>query len=548
MPEIHVDLPEESLLSNVAGLVALDSLEKNSLKREQREKNLKRRLANQILNSLDFNTILETAINEVRNLISVECCQFLWYHSDTDPPQLEPIRHICKLKRLCSRCAPPKTAWLPIIARLLLAQNILRIDDVDRDRLLDSESRKALRAKGIKSILAIVIQFNSGQIGVLCCEHRHRVHIWDDREVELLQEIADSLAIAIDRARLYEKSQKAAQIARSQAAKMQRALTELASTQAQLIQTEKMSSLGQLVAGVAHEINNPINFISANLHPLRQYTENLLDLLRLYERYYSEPVAEIRELRSAIDLEFVRDDFPKLIDSLDMGSSRIRDIVQSLRTFSRVDESDMKFVDLHQGIDSTLLILQNRLKTNIQVLKEYGTLPLVECYPSQLNQVLMNIIANAIDSLESRLAIETLEESFASPDRATAKSATSPQIRIATQVLPNGWISIGIADNGIGISEKVSSKLFDPFFTTKPIGKGTGLGLSISYQIITQKHKGKISCHSTPGKGAEFHIEIPIQQLAVTSVSKTSKQRDAICFGCHEQTSCQVSVSDCDRH
>lgn len=539
MKKLQIHSPVKHFVTQMDSSRNSQSLEYSTIERERREKLLKRRLANQILNSLDFSTILETAINEIRSLIRVECCQFSWYRSDLDPPIFEPIRHICHLKKVCSRCQPITASPLSFLERILLEKHILRIDDVDRDRLLDPKSRKALQSKGIKSLLAIVISLNSGEIGVLSCEHRHRKHIWRDREVELLQGIADGLAMAIDRSRLYEASQKAANNARLQASKMQKALTELASTQAQLIQTEKMSSLGLLVAGVAHEINNPINFIYGNLNPIREYTRDLLALLQLYEKHYPHPIAEIQDLKDEIDLNFVRDDFPKLVDSMAVGSTRIRDIVQSLRTFSRVDEADMKFADLHQGIDSTLLILQNRLRSKIEVVKNYGDLPLVECYPGQLNQVFMNIFINAIDALE---------EFWSHRSVSSEQSAASPTIEIATQVLPNNWISIRIADNGMGMSEKVRSKLFDPFFTTKPIGKGTGLGLSISYQIIAKKHQGKLSCGSVPGKGSEFHIEIPIQQAASVSVAEASKHRDAICFGCHDRTSCHVSVSECDRH
>ncbi|MDZ8025374.1 MAG: ATP-binding protein [Nostoc sp. DedQUE11] len=281
------------------------------------------------------------------------------------------------------------------------------------------------------------------------------------------------------------------------------ALTQLKNTQAQLIQTEKMSSLGQLVAGVAHEINNPVNFINGNIIHAKEYIQQLLELLQLYQKEYPDPTPVIRSAIGANELEFITEDLKKLLDSMKMGSERISDIVISLRNFSRLDEAEIKTVDIHSGIESTLLILQNRLKIqsnhpSIEIIKEYGQLPLVECYAGQLNQVLMNILTNAIDALENLSFIN---------------QPGNRQIFIRTFVLNCNWIAIEIADNGRGMLPEVQKRVFDPFFTTKPVGKGTGLGMSISYQIITEKHQGRLSCISSPGAGAKFIIEIPIQQI-----------------------------------
>jgi signal transduction histidine kinase len=280
-------------------------------------------------------------------------------------------------------------------------------------------------------------------------------------------------------------------------------LQELKQTHTQLVQSEKMSSLGQLVAGVAHEINNPINFIHGNLVPAHAYTQDLLNLIELYQQEYPQPTKPIQAEIEEIDLDFLKGDLPKLLDSMSVGSTRIREIVKSLRNFSRLDEAEFKAVDVHEGLESTLLILQNRFKEKseypeIQVVKEYGDLPPLNCYPGQLNQVFMNIFVNAIDALEEHNQQRSLKEAETNPS----------QIRVQTEVVRE-WVRITIADNGPGMTEAVKSKLFDPFFTTKPVGKGTGLGLSISYQIITEKHLGKLDCHSTLGKGTEFVIEIP---------------------------------------
>ncbi|WP_427157737.1 PAS domain S-box protein [Aliinostoc sp. HNIBRCY26] len=286
-----------------------------------------------------------------------------------------------------------------------------------------------------------------------------------------------------------------------QAESLENTVRELQLTQAQLIQSEKMSSLGNMVAGVAHEINNPVNFIHGNLIPASEYAQDLLRLVGLYQIYYPYPPEEIQETLIDIEFDFLKEDLVKLLKSMRVGTQRIREIVLSLRNFSRLDEAEFKDVDIHEGIDSTLMILHNRLKSKpdhpeILVIKEYGELPLVECYPGQLNQVFMNILSNAIDALESLCMSE------------------QGQITIRTEVIHSNWVRISIADNGTGIPATVVSKLFDPFFTTKSVGKGTGLGLSISYQIVVDKHKGKLYCHSEPGNGAEFVIEIPITQAA----------------------------------
>ncbi|MEH1951536.1 MAG: PAS domain S-box protein [Nostoc sp.] len=305
---------------------------------------------------------------------------------------------------------------------------------------------------------------------------------------------------------------------RQQAEELKVALRELQNTQTHLIQTEKMSSLGQLVAGVAHEINNPVNFIYGNLTPAKEYTQDLLSLLQLYQSHYPEPVLEIQDFVEQIELDFLKLDFPQIINSMKVGADRIREIVLSLRTFSRLDEAEMKAVDIHEGIDSTLMILQNRLKGNdqhptIEIIKEYGKLPLVECYAGQLNQVFMNILSNAIDALEESFVICHLSLENNSKQRTNYKGLmTSPTICIRTQLQQPNQVTIRIADNGLGIPEDVKKQLFDPFFTTKPIGQGTGMGLAISYQIITEKHGGSLECLSQPGQGAEFVIKIPLIQ------------------------------------
>ncbi|NJN55985.1 MAG: HAMP domain-containing protein [Leptolyngbyaceae cyanobacterium SL_5_9] len=284
-------------------------------------------------------------------------------------------------------------------------------------------------------------------------------------------------------------------------------LVELRSTHTQLVQSEKMSSLGQLVSGIAHEINNPVNFIYANLDPAQTYVKDLLALVNLYQAEYADPSRSIQLFINDIDLEFIKEDLPKLLNSMTVGSERIRDIVKSLRNFSRLDESGFKPVDISEGIESTLMILRHYLHpkngdSKIEVVRQYDRIPLVECCPGQLNQVFMNILTNAIDAIH---------------EQQSQHPGYMGQIQIRIGVVNDGWIRVLITDNGIGITDEIRAKLFDPFFTTKPIGKGTGLGLSISHQIVTKTHHGRLECSSVVGQGTQFAIEIPVQAIPSTS-------------------------------
>ncbi|MGD1805165.1 PAS domain-containing sensor histidine kinase [Dapis sp. BLCC M126] len=486
-----------------------------------RHEELLNHLANQIRNSLDIETILETTVHQVRTILKIDRCHFIWHRfaSITNPGRTNnnyldswEVVNESKGEKFPSLIGKYTIEQVGSWALRFLQLEIIRVDDISL--VNDRKMRHFIVALGIISFVSIPIQTQSGKIGVLVCAHHISVRNWDDSEVKLLKAVTDQLAIAIDQAELYNQSREVAFQARAQAQELSEALNKLQKAQAQLIQTEKMSSLGQMVAGIAHEINNPINFISGNIIYVSQYTQDLLNLTHLYQENYPHPPTDIQEEIETIELDFLIEDLPKILNSMKGGANRIADIVISLRNFSRLDESEVKSVNIHEGIESTLLILQNKLKHKpqekaIQIIKDYEELPKVECYVSQINQVFMNIISNAIDAL-----VEKRSKKF-NPTRINQNLDildNLPTITISTKVISPQEVRIIISDNGMGITERVRNKIFDPFFTTKPIGSGTGLGLSISYQIIVEKHQGRLDCTSRLGQGTKFIIEIPIRQ------------------------------------
>ncbi|MEB3338657.1 MAG: GAF domain-containing protein, partial [Leptolyngbyaceae bacterium] len=490
----------QNLLGWVANSIAV-AIDRTWAREEllSRREALLLRLANQIRNSLDLDTILGTAVNEIRSLLQIDRCYFLWCWPDPERPSLT-ITHEARNPDLPALMGELPAAQVLPLAQRIMTQDMMRSGDIANDSNLEPGIQSLLASLGITSQLLLPLETHSGQLGAVVCSHCRGSRPWSESEVELLQAVTDQLAIAMDQAELYAQTRATARAAQSQAQQLIETVHKLKETQAQLVQTEKMSSLGQMVAGIAHEINNPVNFIAGNLTYANNYLQDLLSLVKLYQECYPNPVPAIQERTEEIDLEFLIEDLSKLLSSMQIGTERIRQIVLSLRNFSRLDEADKKPVNIHEGIDSTLLILQSRLKAQpnqaeIQIIKQYGELPVVECYAGQLNQVFMNILSNAIDALEDRPAPRT--------------------ITITTEILQEKsptrqHILIRIRDNGSGMPESVRQKLFDPFFTTKPVGKGTGLGLSISYQIVVEKHGGLLKCLSEPGQGSEFWIQIPV--------------------------------------
>ncbi|MBW4515051.1 MAG: GAF domain-containing protein [Timaviella obliquedivisa GSE-PSE-MK23-08B] len=495
-----------TLVCQAAGIIS--ALQHERKLKESRQNDLIFRLSAQIRDSLELGIILETAVSEIYTVLHLDRCLFLWYQTESrhqkiacsHPHLVQPVGGLEIVTEINNpNLSTLKGYYLPQgvgnLADQFQRHETVQINQVET--LDDAVTREFLLSKNFLSLLAIPIQTLSGQVGVICCGTSKESRIWNETEVELLRAVTNQLAIALDQAELYEKSRMAAQSAQEKAHQLELTLQELQHAQLRLIQSEKMSGIGQMVAGIAHEINNPVSFIHSNVNYINQYSQELLKLIKLYQQEYPHPTPAIQLEQETIDLDFLSEDLPKLLKSMNMGTGRIRDIVLSLRNFSRLDQAEVKPVDIHEGIDSTLLILGHRLKaqfqfTGVEVIKNYGTLPLVKCYPSQLNQVFMNLLANAIDALEER-------------------KKPSNWIRISTECTDAETVVIRIADNALGIPEHVIEKLFDPFFTTKPVGKGTGLGLSISSQIITERHGGKLRCESTLNQGTEFIIEIPIQ-------------------------------------
>jgi signal transduction histidine kinase len=446
------------------------------------------RLVRRIRESLELQTIVQTTVTELATLTQLDRVLFGWYDPQSQTLELVGDSHAQTLTIQPRKFQSNSSIDIAACLQQTEALQLLFVDAELEPTPLELKAH---------AYLALPIPLLDGCCGYLIGLHAHYLSQLDR---ELLKAVVDQLAVAITQAQLYNQTQQ-------QITLLNQTLTKLNHTQLQLVQSEKMSSLGQMVAGIAHEINNPVNFIYGNLTHASSYIQDLLELIELYQEQYPQPTPQIQDKAEDMELEFLKEDLSKLLVSMQVGAQRIRDIVQSLRVFSRLDESEVKDVDIHQGIDSTLMLLQNRLKAKpehpaIEVVKEYGQLPKIECHAGQLNQVFMNLLSNAIDAIEEFNFKRSYQDRQASPSRIT----------IRTQVLPSQQIAIRITDNGAGIAEDIQQRLFDPFFTTKLVGKGTGMGLAISYQIVTETHGGQLRCISAPGQGAEFAIEIPIQQ------------------------------------
>ncbi|MEH1818047.1 MAG: GAF domain-containing protein [Nostoc sp.] len=465
-----------------------------------------------IRRTLDLQKTLQTIVREVRSLLNSD--RVLIFELKSKSVIVEEINGDWQSVigvNAPLECFPDEYTPLYFQGR------VRAINNVAADSLSDCH-REFLESLQVQANLIVPINIGIELWGLLIAHECEAPRNWQDAEIDLLQQLGDQAAIAIQQAQLYKQTYDAEIEARNQAVQVEHTLRELQETQTRLVQTEKMSGLGQLIAGIAHEINNPVNFIYGNLCHAADYTEQLLEILRLYRLHYPHPHPEIIAAIEAIDFEFLIEDLPKILTSMQVGSDRIRSIVLSLRNFSRLDEAENKRVDIHEGLDNTLLILQHRLKGSagsprIEIIKDYGNIPRVECYAGQMNQVFMNIFSNAIDAL----GVASRKWELGNRDEGDEEnnSCPIPTIQISTKAsADNSRLLIRISDNGTGMTEEVKKRIFDPFYTTKPVGKGTGLGLSISYQIIVEKHGGIMECISEPGRGTEFWIEIPIKPPA----------------------------------
>ncbi|MFN6479131.1 GAF domain-containing protein [Nostoc sp. DedQUE07] len=470
--QLGVALKQDSYLKQVQ-MQVVQLAEATEREKAMERQELLAATIDKIRQSLDIKTIFRTTTHAVRELLEVERIAIYRFNPDWSGKFVADSF---------------KDGWKPVAQTQPTI--IETFEDTDDDNELP------------RNETFVPIREGEKLWGLLVAYQNSQPRYWKEEEINLLAQVGVQLGIAIQQAELLEQTKR-------QTLELTQTLQELKQTQTRLIQGEKMAGLGQLLAGVAHEINNPISFIFGNLIHLSEYTQELLKVVNLY-RQHSSILQTIQEQINKSDLDFIIEDLPKTLESMKVGTERICDIVLSLRNFSRTDEAELKPVDIHEGLDSTLLILGHRLKNNndrpaIEIVKQYDSLPLLECYPAQLNQVFMNLLSNSVDALEEKF--NTIQQRY------LKLLQTCPRIPLTIWIntqLINNQVVIRIADNGLGIPEEVRSHIFDPFFTTKAPGKGTGLGLSISHQIVVDKHHGQMKCSSKSGEGTEFLIEIPI--------------------------------------
>jgi signal transduction histidine kinase len=490
-------------VATMLSLLAKQETEKRELAIELLERyqeiDLFEDISTQLTTSLDKQQIAQLVLQEVIQLIESSTGVILLLGADATAFEI-----LAEFGNFCDHSQPEPGKG--IIGNIVQSGRAELVNDVQAD--LRSSGQENLNA-----LICVPLRTKERIIGAIAIG-TNKTDPYKAEHLKLVSIFASQTAVAIEKALLYEQSTLVAAQAKAQTQRLQQALQDLQLAQTQLIQSEKMSSLGQLIAGVAHEINNPVNFICGNLRHIAEYANDLLYLLQKYQKFLPVSLPELESDLENIDLEFMMQDLPKLLDSMKLGSDRIVEIVKSLKNFSRHDGTQKQAVNIHDGIDGTLMILRHRLKASthgqaIEIIKDYAELPLIECYPGQLNQVFMNILANAVDALE---------ESMVNGHWSLVVNESQmilPNITIRTEALDEKWVVIRIADNGPGMKEEVIRRIYDPFFTTKEIGKGTGLGMAISHQIVVDGHQGILKCRSQPGEGTEFWIQIPVNCAVV---------------------------------
>jgi len=486
-------------------------LYEKSQKQAQRER-LVNCITAQTRQSFELETILKGAIAQLLKALAIDRCLVHLVEDLNSPDPLAPAEYlntssarqsILREKHLYEVCRPP---FLPSVTEFDLSGPLTQwvvqnrrpvaIANVAQDPRIGQNNLEYQQAE-IQSSLVIPVQAGENLYAILYLNQCAEVRYWSKNDQKLAQAVADQLAISIKQAHLYAQTQQQAAASEAQTKHLMETLHQLRLAQTQLIQSEKMSSLGRVVAGVAHEINNPINFISGNLPYVENYVQDLTHLIRTYQEQ-GDQNATLQHLGEAIELDFLLTDLPRILTSMKSGADRIRQIVLSLRNFARLDEAQCKLVDIHEGLESTLLFLRSQFSSEIQIMQNYGQLPLVTCYPQQLNQAVMSILLNAAESLKDWQGAQKI-------------IAIATDFVSATALQP-AKVRIIITDNGRGIPQVIQSQIFDPFFTTKDVGQGSGLGLTVSYQTIVTQHQGRLQCVSEVGLGAEFMIEIPVHQ------------------------------------
>lgn len=488
-----------------------------TIQKQARREQLVNQITTQTRQSSDLRSILSQAITQVMNAIGSDRCLVHLVNPPAETTELfqgfpatEQHGSVYRRSYLFEVCRPPFQPSIsvfdtngPITRWVIQHRQRVVITDVSQDPRIGDNNPEYVAAH-IRSCLVIPVQTTQSLQAILYVNQCSHVRYWSKDDQELAQAVADQLAISIQQAYLYTQLQHQAEASHAQAQQLSEALVNLQHTQAQLIQSEKMSSLGRMVAGVAHEINNPVSFIYGNIPHVEKYVDGLIQLLHAYrDRIPNDE--ELRALEEHIDLNFVLKDLPDTLRSMQSGADRIRQIVLSLRRFVRLDEAEWKLADLHDSLDTALDILCSHIPADVAILRQYGELPWVECYPQLLNQVFVNLLSNALDALE----------------QADLPQVCKPQIRIETatfsdMVTRQSWIRILIADNGAGIAPEHQSRIFDPFFTTKEVGKGTGLGLTVAYQTVVHQHRGRINVQTYPND-TRFVIDLPIHSIERSS-------------------------------